>query len=157
MPMNHTQFLELAVQDAVASVAAGGGPFAAMIVRDEVVLSRGTNRVTLDVDPTAHAEIVAIRAATRVVQCHMLRGCTLYCSCEPCPMCLGAILWARLDAVYYAADRHDAAAAEFDDARFYAALSGGGDQGTPRRRHIELESRRAPFLAWSANPHRIPY
>jgi len=147
----------LALQDAIASVEAGGGPYGAIIVQAGATLSRGTNRVTLEFDPTAHAEIVAIRRAARALNSHRLAGCTLYSSCEPCPMCLGAVLWSHLDAVYYAADRRDAAAADFDDARFYAALAGGGaDLGLPLVQ-IPLSSREAPFIAWRAKPNRVPY
>jgi guanine deaminase len=157
MTTDHTAFLELAVQEAVASVEVGGGPFGAVIVRAGAALARGTNRVTLDNDPTAHAEIVAIRGAAYALNTHRLTGCVLYCSCEPCPMCLGAVLWSHLDAVFYAADRHDAAAADFDDARFYDALTGsGGGLGLPLVQ-VPLASRAAPFIAWQAKPDRIPY
>lgn len=157
MTTDHSAFLELAIRDAVASVEAGGGPYGAVIVRAGQALSRGTNRVTLDHDPTAHAEIVAIRGAARALNTHRLTGCTLYSSCEPCPMCLGAVLWSHLDAIFYAADRHDAAAADFDDARFYATLAGSGGGVSPPLIQIPLPSRTAPFMAWRAKPDRVPY
>lgn len=103
--------------------AGSGGPFGAMIVRDGTVLARGTNLVTSNNDPTAHAEIVAIREACRQLGTFQLEGCELYSSCEPCPMCLGAIYWARLSAIYYANTRSDAAAIGFDDEFLYKELS----------------------------------
>jgi guanine deaminase len=157
MLTDHNRYLELAIQEAITSVTAGGGPFGALVVRDCSVLSRGTNRVTLDNDPTAHAEIIAIRAAARARSTHQLNGCILYCSCEPCPMCLAAILWSHLDAVYFAADRHDAAAADFDDARIYAAIAGAGGAVPTQSVHIPLDSRTTPFDVWRAKPDRIPY
>lgn len=100
-----------------------GGPFGALIVRGGAILAEGTNLVTSSLDPTAHAEIIAIRSACKVLQTFQLSGCEIYCSCEPCPMCLGAIYWARPDRVYYAGTREDAAAAGFDDALIYAELA----------------------------------
>ncbi len=97
-----------------------GGPFGAVIVRgDGEIVARGCNEVTSTDDPTAHAEVVAIRAAARALGTPSLEGCTIYASCEPCPMCLAAICWARLDRVFFASTSADAAAAGFDDARFY--------------------------------------
>jgi guanine deaminase len=130
-----------------------GGPFGALVVRAGEVLATGTNRVTADLDPTAHAEIVAVRAACRAAGSHELRGCVLYSSCEPCPMCLAAVLWSRLDRIVYAGDRDDAAAAGFDDRRFYRELS---RPGLPMRRLLAEEGR-APFALWRAAPDRQPY
>lgn len=157
MEIDHAAFLEEAIREAVASVMAGGGPFGALIVQAGTVVSRGANRVTLDSDPTAHAEILAIRGAARALHRHWLSDCSLYCSCEPCPMCLGAVRWARLDTVYYAADRYDADAAEFDDARFHADLANLDGMATPRLHHVPVESRTVPFVAWRAKPDRVPY
>ena len=100
-----------------------GGPFAALVVREGEVIARGTNRVTTKNDPTAHAEVEAIRAACASLSDFQLRGCTLYTTCEPCPMCMGAIYWARPDRVVYAGTRQDAAAAGFDDAIIYDELT----------------------------------
>ena len=97
-------WLDRAVDLATANVARGGGPFGAVVVRDEVVIGEGANRVTADLDPTAHAEVVAIRAACLRVESFSLAGATLYASCEPCPLCLSASLWSRVDAVVHAAD-----------------------------------------------------
>lgn len=112
-----------AVELARASVRAGGGPFGCVIARDGAVVAEGTNRVTLANDPTAHAEIVAIRAACERLGSFQLEGCTLYSSCEPCPMCLGAICWARPQRLLFACTRHDAALAGFDDELIYSQLS----------------------------------
>lgn len=99
-----------------------GGPFAALVVRGDEIISSGTNSVTLLNDPTAHAEIVAIRRACSILRAFQLSDCEIYSSCEPCPMCLGAIYWARPSALYFAGDRTDAAKAGFDDAFIYDEL-----------------------------------
>lgn len=151
-------FLARAVELAVQNVAAGGGPFGALIVgSDGEVLAEGQNRVTRDLDPTAHAEVVAIRAACRAAGSFTLPGTTLYTSCEPCPLCLSAALWARVDRVVFAADRHDAARGGFDDREFYELFE------QPREAwHIPIDSRRieesaAPFDAWLAHEARTDY
>jgi guanine deaminase len=151
------QWLEAVVDRATRNVAEGGGPFAAMVVHDGAVLAEGVNRVTRDLDPTAHAEVVAIRGACRAIGNHVLAGAVMVASCEPCPLCLAASLWARVDRVIYAADRNDAARAGFDDATFYDLFD------RPRGRwdvpvvQVRLESARQPFEAWLANPDRIAY
>ncbi len=116
-------YMQAAIDMALENVQAGGGPFAAIIVRDGEVLARGVNRVTLNSDPTAHAEVQAIREACRRLQTFTLQGCTIYTSCEPCPMCLGAIYWAHLDRIVYAASAEDAAGAGFDDSFIYRELA----------------------------------
>src|SRR5581483_864719 len=116
-------FLEQAIDLAVENVRRGGGPFAALVVKDGIVIATGVNQVTRANDPTAHAEIVAIREACRVLGDFQLTGCDLYSSCEPCPMCLGAIYWARPARLYFAATHEDAAAAGFDDAFIYEQLA----------------------------------
>ena len=119
-----TRYLEQAVELAIRNVADGGGPFGALVVTRDGRVHEGTNRVTRDNDPTAHAEVVAIRAAAAATANFDLSGAVLYTSCEPCPLCLSAALWARIDRVYFAADRHGAAAAGFDDAVFYEYFDG---------------------------------
>ncbi|MFT3935766.1 MAG: nucleoside deaminase [Chitinophagaceae bacterium] len=99
-----------------------GGPFGCVIVKDDVIIGRGWNRVIADKDPTAHAEVTAIRDACKNLQDFQLEGCEVYTSCEPCPMCMGAIYWARPSKVYFAASRYDAAAAGFDDSMIYQEL-----------------------------------
>jgi tRNA(Arg) A34 adenosine deaminase TadA len=133
------------------------GPFGAVVVRAGRVVGRGWNRVVAQADPTAHAEIVAIRAASRRLRTHVLTGCTLYTSCEPCPMCLAAIYWARIERVVFAATRHDAAAAHFDDARIYR------EEARPTgRREIPFQQLLGPagtrvLRRWLANPKRMAY
>ena len=120
---DHQRLVRAAVELACESARTGGGPFGALVARAGTVLATGTNRVTVDADPTAHAEVVAIRAAARALASHDLSGCVLYASCEPCPMCWGAVQWSRIEAVWYAADREQAAAAGFDDRRFHDDLA----------------------------------
>ena len=121
--MNHT-FLREAIRLSIESLDANqGGPFGAVIVRGDEIVGRGWNRVTTANDPTAHAEIVAIRDACKRLNTFSLAGCELYSSCEPCPMCLAAIYWSRLDSLVFAATRDDAADAGFDDALFYEELA----------------------------------
>jgi len=136
---------------------AHGGPFAALVVRDGRPVAHGSNGVTSLNDPTAHAEIQAIRGASNALRTFNLAGCELYASCEPCPMCLGAIYWARLDRVYFAATRFDAAGAGFDDARLYDELA----RPLPERElplvQLSMPEAGAPFEAWKENPNRARY
>ena len=151
------RWLGRAVEIAVASAAADGGPFGAVVVADGVVLGEGTNRVTASLDPTAHAEIVAIRQACRARDDFSLTGATLYASCEPCPLCLAAALWARLDRVVYAADRDDAAGAGFDDRAFHDLFAGPRERWPLAVVHHPSADAAAPFAAWKDNPDRTPY
>ena len=121
--MTHHELMQRAIELSVQNVQQGGGPFGAVIARHGEVLAEGVNRVTANHDPTAHAEVQAIREAARRLGTFDLTGCDIYASCEPCPMCLGAIYWARLDHLYYAATQHDAAQAGFDDAFIYRELA----------------------------------
>lgn len=117
------QFMQRAIEVARLGMNGGaGGPFGAVVVRDGVVLAEASNRVTSAHDPTAHAEVEAIRAACAQLGHHSLQGCEIYSSCEPCPMCLSAIYWARLDSLYFAASRSDAAEIGFDDAFIYTEI-----------------------------------
>ncbi len=152
-------WLREAVDLATANVADDGGPFGAVVVRDGQVVGRGTNRVTDELDPTAHAEVVAIRRACREVGDFSLAGCTLYASCEPCPLCLAAALWSRVDGVVWAADRHDAERAGFDDARFHVLLgpSEPGADWPLRLGQVSVETAQAPFDAWRAHDGRTAY
>ncbi len=151
------EYLRRAIALATANVAAGGGPFGAVIVREGHVIAEGANRVTAAHDPTAHAEVVAIRAAGQALQSHDLSGCTIFASCEPCPMCLGAILWARLDRIVNAATKEDAAAAGFDDSNFYAELAKPPSaRQTPMRRVLAAEGI-APLLAWRQFSAKVRY
>lgn len=152
-------WLDHAVTLATDNVRQAGGPFGAVVVRDGVVIGEGTNRVTADLDPTAHAEVVAIRAACRTVGDFSLVGATVYASCEPCPLCLTASLWGRVDAVVFAADRHAAAAAGFDDAAFHALFDASPDTAAwpMRREHRPTARSQEPFEAWRAAADRTAY
>ena len=152
----HATFLDEAIRQSRASMEMGGGPFGAIIVRDGEIVGRGTNRVTLDDDPTAHAEIAAIREACAALGTFDLSGCTLYASCEPCPMCLGAIHWARLDSVVHAATRDDAAEAGFADRDLHEAVRGGGSD-LPMNGPLCRADAVAVLTAWHANPDRKTY
>jgi tRNA(Arg) A34 adenosine deaminase TadA len=134
-----------------------GGPFGAIVVRGTEIIGRGWNRVTGTNDPTAHAEIVAIREAAAALGSFSLAGCVLYASCEPCPMCLAAACWARVERIVFAADRNDAAAAGFDDAAFYAEMS-----RPPAERRLRTSQALRPealrvFDEWRAMPDKILY
>ncbi|TDX00776.1 nucleoside deaminase [Dinghuibacter silviterrae] len=137
--------------------AAKGGPFGCVIVKDGVLLAEGYNRVTSENDPTAHAEVVAIREACRKLGTFQLEGCLLFSSCEPCPMCLGAIYWARPMAVYFAATRGDAARAGFDDAVIYGEIAlEGADRSIPFT-HVPMEGAEAVFEEWVNKAGRKEY
>ncbi|WP_257430684.1 nucleoside deaminase [Nocardioides carbamazepini] len=155
--MSEETWLARAVALATANVADGGGPFGAVIVRGEVLVSEGQNHVTRDLDPTAHAEVVAIRAACTSLATFELAGCTLYTSCEPCPLCLSAALWARLDRVVYAADRDDAARGGFDDRAFYELFDRPRSAWSMDVANVRLPDAAAPFDAWLANEARTAY
>jgi len=130
-----------------------GGPFGAVVVKDGQIIGRGANQVTVVNDPTAHAEVIAIREACRHLQDFRLTGCEIYASCEPCPMCLAAILWARLDRVYFALTRQDAAAMGFDDEQFYRELAKPTLPMHPVGRDLAL-----PLVAeWSGKMGKTPY
>ena len=152
-------WLDRAVDLATANVARGGGPFGAVVVRDEVVIGEGANRVTADLDPTAHAEVVAIRAACLRVESFSLAGATLYASCEPCPLCLSASLWARVDAVVHAADSAAAARAGFDDENFRRLVLPGTatEQWPLRLEHHPTARSEEPFDAWRAKVDHVAY
>ena len=156
-PADGGRWLSEALRLATDNVAAGGGPFGALVVRGDDVLATGTNRVTRDCDPTAHAEVVAIRAACRRIGDFRLDGCVLVTSCEPCPLCLAAALWSRVGEVLYAADRHDAAAAGFDDLAFYELFETPRDAWPLPVRRVAVEAHRAPFDAWAADAGRAEY
>lgn len=121
--MNSTELMRKAIELAEENVRNGGGPFGAVIAKDGEMVATGCNRVTASCDPTAHAEVNAIRAATEQLHTFNLSGYEIYTSCEPCPMCLGAIYWARLDKIYYANTKSDAKAIGFDDAFIYEELA----------------------------------
>lgn len=150
-------WLDQTIALAVRNVAEGGGPFGAVIVRDGELIATGQNRVTRDLDPTAHAEVQAIRAACRAIGDFSLAGLTLYASCEPCPLCVSASLWARLDRIVYAADREDAASAGFDDREFYELFTRERSSWPTGVEQVSLTEGTAPFDAWRAHASRTAY
>jgi guanine deaminase len=151
-------FMARAIQLSVESAHSGrGGPFGAVIVRNGEIIAEGVNRVTSSNDPTAHAEVVAIRQACAKLGTFELKDCELYSSCEPCPMCLGAIYWARLSRIYYGNTAEDAAAIGFDDSFIYSEL-----QVTPADRRVPAEQMMrdealAAFRAWAEKPDKKTY
>ena len=151
-------FLRQAIQLAVENVESGrGGPFGAVIVRDGQVVGTGVNLVTSTPDPTAHAEITAIRDACQKLDTFKLDGCTIYSSCEPCPMCLTAIYWARLDRLVFSTGREDAALAGFDDQFFYEQVSlDAKDRALPSEKGLEFEGLE-PFQLWAKKQDRVDY
>jgi tRNA(Arg) A34 adenosine deaminase TadA len=154
----NASFMQEAIRLSVEKMREGrGGPFGAVIVKDGQILSRGWNEVTTSNDPTAHAEIVAIREACWALKTFRLDGCELYASCEPCPMCLSAIYWARLDRLYFAANRQDAAAAGFDDEILYREIP----LPIAERRLPTCQMLREPALAafaeWKMRTDKILY
>jgi guanine deaminase len=150
-------WLARTIELATENVANGGGPFGALIVRDGELVAEGQNRVTASLDPTAHAEVVAIRAACQAIGDFSLTGATLYTSCEPCPLCLSAALWARVDRVVYAADRDDAARGGFDDREFYELFARDRSTWELPVDSVRPENASAPFDAWLEHEHRTDY
>jgi guanine deaminase len=151
-------FMQEAIRRATENVREGlGGPFAAVVVKDGRVIAAGANSVTSTNDPTAHAEVTAIREACRTLGTFQLTGCEIYTSCEPCPMCLGAIYWARPDRVFYAATASDAAAAGFDDSFIYEELTRAqADRRIPFESMMREEGLE-PFREWNQKDNRIRY
>lgn len=134
-----------------------GGPFGAIVVKDGVIVGRGQNRVTSTNDPTAHAEVMAIRDACKNLNTFQLDGCELYTSCEPCPMCLGAIYWARPSAIYYAVTRYDAAAIGFDDAFIYEEIAKPIETRQIPMHHVPCDNQLDPFNAWKNMDGKTEY
>jgi len=156
--MDDKDFMRAAIALAEENVASGnGGPFGAVIERDGEIVGRGSNNVTSHNDPTAHAEVVAIRDACATLGTFSLQGCTVYTSCEPCPMCLSAIYWARLDRIFYGNTKADAAAIDFDDAFLYLEIPKPiGERTIPTEQMLRAESIKA-FQAWAVSEDKIPY
>lgn len=158
LDFQHIEFLKRAVELArMGSKDSHGGPFGAVVVKDGVIIGEGFNQVTSSNDPSAHAEVVAIRDACNQLQNFQLNGCVIYASCEPCPMCLGAIYWARPDKVYYANTRHDAAEAGFDDAFIYEEIVLQPSQRKIPMLHLPLQDSKKVFYEWIENPDKKVY
>jgi guanine deaminase len=146
-----------AIQLSLENVHSGGGPFGAVIVDNGKIIAEGVNRVTSMNDPTAHAEIVAIRSACAQRGSFDLRGCEIYASCEPCPMCMGAIYWARLARVYFAGSAADASQAGFDDSLVYREIALPYAHRTIPMVQTMREQALAAFRAWQSKPDKIIY
>jgi guanine deaminase len=152
------RFMELAVNLALNGSQNGhGGPFGAVVVRNGEIIGEGFNRVTSSNDPTAHAEVVAIRMACEKLKSFQLEGCDIYCSCEPCPMCLGAIYWARPARVFYASTKSDAADAGFDDQFIYDELSVPAENRKIPMFYIKEDKATDAFGKWKVNPFKVKY
>ncbi|HEY4378818.1 MAG TPA: nucleoside deaminase [Acidobacteriaceae bacterium] len=151
-------FMRRAIALATENVRSGrGGPFGAVVVRGGEIIASGVNQVTSANDPTAHAEVVAIRAACQALGDFQLKGCVVYTSCEPCPMCLSALYWSRCDAIFYGNSAADAAAAGFDDSFLYEEVSRPVDQRKIPTMRLLGDEAIETFNLWRANPDRIEY
>ena len=155
--MTHEQLIGRAIRLSVENVAQGGGPFGAVVARGGEIVAEGVNRVTALNDPTAHAEVQAIRLAAQRLGRFDLSDCELYASCEPCPMCLGAIYWARLYRLYYAATQQDAAAAGFDDALIYREMALAPSLRRLPTASLSREEALEAFRRWREQADRIDY
>lgn len=155
--MTREELMREAIRLSVRNVDEGGGPFGAVIAKDGEIVATGVNRVTADHDPTSHAEVNAIRAASARLGTFDLSGCEIYTSCEPCPMCLGAIYWAHLDRMFYGNTKQDAAAVGFDDAFIYKEL-----ELRPEDRRLQTipmlhDEAVTAFLKWKDSPDKTEY
>jgi guanine deaminase len=147
-----------AIALSIENVRSGqGGPFGAVVVKDGSIIAEGVNQVTATNDPTAHAEVLAIRLACQKLGVFELKACDLYTSCEPCPMCLGAIYWTRLDHVYFGSSAEDASKAGFDDSFIYREIAQPHAQRGIPMMQIMREEALAAFRAWETKPDKIPY
>ena len=151
-------FMKEAINEAAKSIEyKNGGPFGAVVVKDGKVLGRGHNQVTANNDPTAHAEIIAIREACKTLDTFNLEGCEIYASCEPCPMCLGSIYWANISKLYYAATKEDASKAEFSDAHFYEEIALPKNERKLQSIQLMREDAVKVFEKWIETENKIPY
>ena len=155
--MKKEDFMRKAIELSIENVKNGGGPFGAVIVKDGEIVATGVNRVTANHDPTAHAEVSAIRAACQKLGTFDLSGCEIYTSCEPCPMCLGAIYWAHLDKIYYGNNKTDAARIGFDDSFIYDEIARDYSERSIPCVNFMRDEALAAFRAWTAKPDKIAY
>lgn len=156
--LKHIHFLNEAIKEARKGMKAGaGGPFGAVVVKNGKIIARGHNCVTSTNDPTAHAEVTAIRNACKKLKSFELKNCVIYSSCEPCPMCLGAIYWARPKALYFAADRLRAAASNFDDAVIYKEVPLPPGKRSLKTVCIKIPGHNLPFDEWDAKADKTEY
>jgi tRNA(Arg) A34 adenosine deaminase TadA len=155
---HHDHFMRRAIALSIESVAQQrGGPFGAVIVKDGAIIGEGFNRVTSSNDPTAHAEVVAIRAACAQLHAFHLDGAVIYTSCQPCPMCHAAIYWARLGAIYYANTKSDAAEIQFDDAFIAQQLTAPAESRTIPMSQLLRDEAQVAFVAWVKQSNHIQY
>jgi tRNA(Arg) A34 adenosine deaminase TadA len=155
---NKEKFMQEAIKKAEENIITGqGGPFGAVVVRNGKIIAAVGNRVTSTNDPTAHAEVVAIREACKALNTFDLTGCEIYASCEPCPMCLGAIMWSRIDKLYYAADRVDASRAGFDDELFYTELALPNEKRFLKPTQLLQKEANEVFTKWIDIADKITY
>ena len=158
MPDEHEQFMRRAIKLAREAVDENrGGPFGCVVVKDGEIVGEGCNQVTSTNDPTAHAEVVAVREACRKLNSFQLEGCSVYTSCEPCPMCLGAIYWARPARIFVAATRDDAASAGFDDEHFYSEIEKPNEERQLKMESLLRDESRQVFQHWVEKPDKIEY
>ena len=151
------KFMQRAIELSIESINSGGGPFGSVIVKDNKIISEGMNRVTVNNDPTAHGEIVAIRNACKNLKNFNLSGCELYSTCEPCPMCLSAIYWAHIDKIYYANTRDDAQEIDFDDSLIYLELKKNiKKRKIPMIQMLRKEALKA-FELWDKKTDKVKY
>ena len=151
------RFMQMAIDLSIDNVKDGGGPFGAIVVRAGEVIASGVNRVTANCDPTAHAEVTAIRNACKVLGSFKLDGCTIYSSCEPCPMCLSAIYWAGVKEVCYGNTKDDASTVGFDDSFIYEQLAMDYEHRSVAMRHFMRAKARKAFKEWNEKADRIEY
>lgn len=155
--MPEEKFMQEAINLSITSVKTDGGPFGAVIVKNNKIISKGVNRVTVDNDPTAHAEVEAIRSAAKALNTFDLSGCEIYTSCEPCPMCLGAIYWARIDKIYYANTRKNAKDIGFDDSFIYDEIPLPIEKRSiPTIQIMEIQASEA-FKLWDSKDDKVKY
>lgn len=155
--MTKEELMREAIALSIQNVAQGGGPFGAVIARNGEIVARGVNRVTSNCDPTAHAEVSAIRAAAQSLGTFDLSGCEIYTSCEPCPMCLGAIYWAHLDRMYYGNNKHDAANIGFDDAFIYEELDLRPEERKLKSEALLSAEAIEAFRKWEEKTDKVEY
>lgn len=158
MDSYNEKFMTEAIRLAVENVKSGkGGPFGAVVVKNGKIISAGVNLVTSNNDPTAHAEVIAIREACKELDSFQLNGCEIYASCEPCPMCLGAIYWARPEKLYFAGAKKDAADIDFDDSFIYEEIHVPFEERSIHTTHINHKDALAPFMEWKNKIGKIGY
>ena len=153
----NNKFMKKAIELSIQSVNLGGGPFGSVIVKDNKIIAEGSNKVTLSNDPTAHGEIVAIREACKKLNTFILAGCELYSTCEPCPMCLSAIYWARVDKIYYANTREDAKKIDFDDSLIYSEIQKNINERKISMNQMMRDEALKAFELWDKKTDKVKY